>query len=83
MKEILESVEVNQKNMRRNRARNRFKQRNKSNKIRSNELNNNEFYRHINSHPINEKLETVEIMSAWIKKARVFRSNDRNSKQQI
>ena len=36
---------------------------------------------HANSCPINEVLATVESMSVWIKKARVFRANARHSKQ--
>ena len=38
--------------------------------------------RHIILHPINEELVTVKSMSAWIKKARVFRANARNRKKQ-
>ena len=31
--------------------------------------------RHVNAHPINEGSVSLEIMSRWIKKARVFRIN--------
>ena len=38
--------------------------------------------RYVHSHTSNEYLATVESMSIWIKKVRVFRVNARNSKQQ-
>ena len=37
---------------------------------------------HVDLHPINEKETSVDRMKSWIKKARMFRVNDKDNVQQ-
>ena len=38
--------------------------------------------RHVQAHPTNEEIATIESMRVCIRKVRMFRANDRNSDQQ-